>query len=67
MGQVETPPLRPPRLKARPASETTAWVLANAGARPWDRDAIDRRLVEEARTGRGKIIDFESEVGGLPR
>jgi hypothetical protein len=65
MRQVETPPLWPPRLKARPAAETTAWVLANAGARPWDRDATDRRLVEEARTGRGKIIDFESEVGGL--
>ena len=65
MRQVDTPPLWPPRLKARPAAETPAWVLANAGARPWDRDATDRRLVEEARTGGGKIIDFESEVGGL--
>jgi len=65
MQQVVTPPLWPPRLKAHTAAETTAWVLANAGARPWDRDAVDRRLVEEARTGRGKIIDFESEVGGL--
>jgi hypothetical protein len=41
--------------------------LANAGARPWDRDAVDRRLLDEARAGGGKIIDFESEVGGLPR
>ncbi len=59
---VDAPPLWPPRLKARPASETTAWVLANAGARPWDRDAVDRRLVEEARSGGGKIINFESEA-----
>lgn len=64
--QVDTPPFWPPNLQARPASETTAWVLANAGARPWDRDAVDRRLVEEAATGGGRIIDFESEVGGLP-
>lgn len=65
MRQVDKPPVWPPRLKARPAGETQTWVLANAGARPWDRDATDRRLVEEARTGRRKIIDNESEVGGL--
>ena len=64
---VPTPPSWPAGLQARPAEETAAWVLANAGARPWDRDAVDRRLLEEARTGGGKIIDFEAEVGGLPR
>jgi hypothetical protein len=57
----------PPGLKAKPATETAEWVLASVGACPWDRDAIDRRLVKEARTGSGKIINFESEVGGLPR
>lgn len=57
----------PAGLAARPADETPAWVLANVGARPWDRDAVDRRLLDEARAGGGKIIDFESEVGGLPR
>lgn len=62
---LDMPPVWPPRLKARPAGETAAWVLANAGARAWERDAIDRRLIEEARTGGGKIINFESEVGGL--
>ncbi|MCX6954689.1 MAG: pectate lyase [Verrucomicrobia bacterium] len=67
MRRVDTPPLWPPRLKARPAAETQVWVLAEAGARPWDRDPTDRRLVDEVRTGRGKIIDFESEVGGLRR
>lgn len=39
-------------------------MLANAGARPWDRDAVDTRLLEEARTGRGWMIDYETEVGG---
>ncbi len=58
----DSPPFWPPRLKARPAHETAAWVLANAGARPWDRDATDRRLIEEARSGGGKIIHSETEV-----
>ena len=52
---------------ARPAAETADWVLVNAGARPWSRDAVDRRLVEEARTGGGRIVDSEQEVGGYPR
>jgi hypothetical protein len=65
--EVKTPPSWPGGLTARPADETPAWVLANAGARPWDRDAVDRRLLEEARAGGGKIINFESEVGGLVR
>jgi len=60
---VETPPLWPAGLKARPASETAAWVLENVGARPWDRDPVDRRLIEEARKGAGKIINNESEAG----
>ena len=64
---VQTSPSWPVGLTARPADETPAWVLENAGARPWDRDAVDRRLLEEARTGGGKIINFESEVGGLVR
>lgn len=64
---VDAAPLWPPGLKARPAGEVVAWVLVNAGARPWDRDAVDRRLVEEAGTGKGKIINFESEVGGLAK
>jgi hypothetical protein len=62
--ELVEPPFWPPGLEMRPARETTEWVLAHAGARPWDRDVVDRRLVEEARTGRGKIINSESEVGG---
>ncbi|MBI3465239.1 MAG: pectate lyase [Planctomycetes bacterium] len=58
------PPFWPTGLEARPAGEVVPWLLADVGARPWDRDAVDRRLVEEARTGGGKIIHSESEVGG---
>jgi hypothetical protein len=57
-------PFWPTGVVAKPATETAAWVLANAGARPWERDGIDRRLVAEAKSGGGKIIHYESEVGG---
>lgn len=63
---VSEPPLWPARLQARPAHEVMEAVLAQAGARPWDRDAIDQRIVAEARAGTGRIIDSESEVGGYP-
>ncbi len=56
--QVSEPPLWPPGLRARPANEVPAWVLANVGARPWDRDAIDQRFVQEAETGGGQIRHF---------
>ncbi len=56
MREVRQPPVWPPRLRARPAAETVDWVLSNAGARPWERDAVDRRLVEESRSGGGKIL-----------
>jgi hypothetical protein len=41
-------------------------VLRNAGARPWDRDAIDSRIVADTIEARGRIIDSEAEVGGYP-
>lgn len=52
---------------ALPSVEVQDWVIANAGARPWDRDDVDRRIVANVIEGRGKIIDHESEVGGYPQ
>jgi hypothetical protein len=61
---LSEPPTWPKGFEARPSTAVKEWVLANVGSRPWDRDAVDRRLIEEARTGGGKIIDSEAEVGG---
>jgi hypothetical protein len=41
-------------------------VIREAGARPWDRDAIDGRIVADVIEGRGAIINSEQEVGGYP-
>ncbi|MFN7179957.1 polysaccharide lyase family 1 protein [Hyphomonas sp.] len=43
------------------------FVLANAGARPWDRDGHDVRVFANVAEGRGEIIDSQSEVGGYPQ
>ncbi|MSU24992.1 MAG: pectate lyase [Opitutus sp.] len=56
----------PPGLKARPSALVEESVLRDAGARPWDRDAIDRRIVQQARDRTGRIIDSEEQVGGYP-
>lgn len=56
----------PEGLQALPSAEVEEWVLKNAGARPWDRDATDRRIVGNVAEGRGRIIDSEQDVGGYP-
>ena len=61
-----TPVAWPAGLTVLPAAEVETDVLARAGARPWDRDADDSRLVFDVAEGRGQIIDDEKQVGGYP-
>lgn len=56
----------PPGLQARPVSEVEEHVLRQAGARPWDRDAVDQRIVRQVRDGTGRVLDSEQEAGGYP-
>lgn len=64
---LKTRPPLPFGVNPMPAKDVQDHVLANAGARPWDRDDIDRRILENAIEGRGKHIDSETEVGGYPK
>jgi len=54
-------------LPLQPVEDVFESVLREAGARPWDRDEIDRRIVRQVRERKGRIIDSEAEVGGYPR
>jgi hypothetical protein len=51
-----------------PLSSALTWTrnFENAGARPWDRDAIDAQILARARNGATRIIDSEQQVGGYP-
>ena len=60
------PPLWPEGLTAMPASAVQQYVLHNAGARPWDRDYDDVRLIADVAEGRGIIINSESDIHGYP-
>jgi hypothetical protein len=64
---LNTPPLWPADLKPLPAREVKDFVARNVGARPWQRDPIDQRIVAAALAGRGKIVNRETEAGGYPR
>lgn len=63
------PPLWPPgfEAEAEAASTVIERVAREAGARPWDRDVIDQRIVNQAVRGESRVIDSEAEVGGYPK
>ncbi|HEU5133727.1 MAG TPA: hypothetical protein VFU13_01165 [Steroidobacteraceae bacterium] len=44
-------------------SAVYTWVLSNAGARPTDRDSVDRRVVSNVRNGNGQVINCVSPNG----
>jgi pectate lyase len=50
-----------------PSPQVQDAVIANAGARPWDRDDVDRRILADTIEGRGRIIDSQEQVGGYPK
>jgi len=65
--QVKRAPAIPGNWKPMRAADVQDAVIRNAGARPWDRDATDLRIVADTIEGRGRIIDSERDVGGYPQ
>lgn len=63
---VTEPPVWPEGLQVHPSSMVKEWVLENAGAFPNNKDAVDQAIVDDIRSGTGKIIDSEKEAGGYP-
>ncbi|MBS3764476.1 MAG: hypothetical protein KGZ25_14355 [Planctomycetes bacterium] len=64
--RVTEPPVTIKGLDIRPAEEVLDWVLANAGARPADRDLVDRRVIKQVRERKGGIIKSQNDVGSWP-
>jgi pectate lyase len=59
-------PFWPAGLVPMPTSAVRHHVETDVGARPWDRDAVDARIVREALAGQGRVIDSEEDVEGYP-
>lgn len=52
----------PADLRVAPARRVWEELPHAAGARPWERDPIDARLLAEMGEGRGRIVDSEREL-----
>jgi hypothetical protein len=64
--EAKAPVSWPQGLNVLPVRDVETHVLAHAGARPWDRDEHDIRVLFFVAEGRGEIIDDEKQVGGYP-
>ena len=60
------PPVWIEGLDLAPASSLEATLLDTVGARPWDRDPIDARVITQIRQRTGRTIDSPDDVGNLP-
>jgi hypothetical protein len=63
---VSNPPVPLTGITVRSSSMIEGYVLANAGARPADRDPVDRRIVDEVTNRTGRVISSQDQVGGWP-
>jgi hypothetical protein len=70
MVEVGSPPFAlPSAMTTLASSAVKAYVMANAGARPLDRDPVDARIIDEVNNGTEAApspIDDEDDVGGYP-
>jgi len=61
-----SPPVSLTGITVLAGSATKASVLANCGARPLDRDAVDQRIISEVTNYTGNVISSQNSVGGWP-
>jgi hypothetical protein len=64
--KVSVKPVWNENIHVLPAIDVQQNILKSAGASPWNRDETDTRILNEMVTGTGKIINYETEVGGYP-
>jgi len=63
---LDKAPLWPTNLIPLKAAQVPTALPPAVGARPWSRDPIDQRIINEALGECGHIISGEAEVGGYP-
>ncbi|HJW40718.1 MAG TPA: hypothetical protein VJ476_05730 [Rhizomicrobium sp.] len=63
---LKVPPLTAPFVVPMASSSVQQYVLHNAGARPWDRDYDDVRLIADVAEGRGTIVNSQDDIHGYP-
>lgn len=64
---VDASPIVLPEMTAIPTGEVVERVTAQAGARPWNRDANDALLIQEFQSREGSIKDLPADPRLLPQ
>jgi hypothetical protein len=49
------------------ADEVVGYITRNVGARPKERDAVDKRIIQDFLDRKGQILDSQDEVYGYPK
>lgn len=63
---ISTKPIWNNNIHVIPSTDVQQNIMTTVGARPWNRDETDIRILNEILTEKGKIINYETEVGGYP-
>jgi hypothetical protein len=64
---LDTKPFWLPGLTALAANKVVDYVVQYAGARPKDRDSVDKRIIADFKAGKGQFVNSQKEVGGYPK
>jgi len=64
---VEKEPVWPSGFSPAKTEKVKEQVLNNAGSRPWSRNNIDQRIIDQIKNGTNRIINSEQDVGGYPQ
>jgi len=59
-------PVWPTDLMPLPADEVVGYITGHVGARPKERDVVDKRIIQDFLDKKGQILDSQDEVGGYP-
>jgi hypothetical protein len=65
--EVPNPVSWPEGIEVMPAAQLETFLMSRVGARPWDRDEDDNRVLYFIPEGRGEIINDEKDVSEYPR
>ena len=60
-------PVWPTNLMPLPADEVVGYITGHVGARPKERDVVDKRIIQDFLDKKGQILDSQDEVGGYPK
>ena len=60
-------PVWPTGLMPLPADEVVGYITGRVGARPKERDVVDKRIIQDFLDKKGQILDSQDEVGGYPK